>query len=368
MRIVLLGAPGSGKGTQAQLLQAKFGVPQVSSGDLLRDAVARKTELGLKAKAAMEAGQLVSDEIVLGLIRERLAQADAKNGFILDGFPRNSDQAATLSQLLIDIGQPLEAVLLMDVRTQTLITRLAGRRVCRSCGSVYNVASLAAADAPCVKCGGELYQRNDDKEDVIAKRLEVYQSQTKPLIEHYQKLGLLKVIKGEGDLGQITARMESALKKQEPSVKKEPTKKEPVKKVAKAKEPVKTADVVEEVAEPAPAAKPAAVKAVAEAPAKQSAKKNSAKKVAKQAAKKAGKKAAKKKVAAKTKAKAKPVKTAKRKVTKKAAKKAAKKSAPKSAQKTAKKSAQKSSKKSAKKVAQKKVANKKASKQAARKK
>jgi adenylate kinase len=347
MRIVLLGAPGSGKGTQAQLLQAKFGVPQVSSGDLLRDAVARKTELGLQAKAAMEAGQLVSDEIVLGLIRERLAQPDAQNGFILDGFPRNSDQAATLSQLLIDIGQPVEAVLLMDVRTQTLITRLAGRRVCRSCGSVYALASLPSADAPCTKCGGELYQRNDDKEDVIAKRLEVYQSQTKPLIEHYQKLGLLKVIKGEGDLAQITARMEAALAKPESK----PAAKKAVKKVAK----------------PAPVAEPAAAPApvVAKAPAKKSAKKKSAKKVAKQAvkkaAKKAGKKATKKKVAAKTKAK--PVKTAKRKVAKKVTKKVAKKSAQKVVKKLVKKSAKKTVKKAAK-----KVAKKKASKKVARKK
>ena len=307
MRIVLLGAPGSGKGTQAQLLQAKFGVPQVSSGDLLRDAVARKTELGLQAKAAMEAGQLVSDEIVLGLIRERLAQPDAQNGFILDGFPRNSDQAATLSKLLVDIGQPLEAVLLMDVRTQTLIGRLAGRRVCRSCGAVYNVSSLAAPDAPCAKCGGELYQRNDDKEDVIAKRLDVYQSQTKPLIEHYQKLGLLKVIKGEGELAQITARMEAALAKDEPKAKPAA-----VKKVAKK-----------------PAAKPApAVQKSAKKPAKKAAKKK--------VAKKAAKKAAKKKVAAKSKTK--PVKAVKRKVAQKVGnKKVAKKLAKKSAKKVTKK-------------------------------
>jgi adenylate kinase len=336
MRIVLLGAPGSGKGTQAQLLQSKFGVPQVSSGDLLRDAVARKTELGLQAKAAMEAGQLVSDAIVLGLIRERLAQPDAQNGFILDGFPRNSDQAATLSKLLVDIGQPLEAVLLMDVRTQTLITRLAGRRVCRSCGAVYALASLPAADAPCAKCGGELYQRNDDKEEVIAKRLEVYRSQTKPLIEHYQKLGLLKVIKGEGDLAQITARMEAALEKSEPK----PAAKQAVKKVAKN----------------TPAAEPAAIPA-ATAPAKKSVKKKpvkkkSTEKVAKPAAKTAAKKVAAK---TKTKTKAKPVKTAKRKVAKKVVKKAAQKIA----KKLVKKSAKKTARKVAKKKASKKVARKK---------
>ena len=212
MRIVLLGAPGSGKGTQAQRLQAKFNVPQISSGDLLRDAVSRKTALGLKAKAAMEAGQLVSDDIVLGLIRERLSQSDAQNGFILDGFPRNSDQAATLSKLLVEIGQPLQAVLLMDVRTKTLIERLAGRRVCKHCGKVFSVAALPD-DMTCTQNlgGHELFQRADDKEEVIAKRLDVYQSQTKPLIDHYAKLGLLKVIKGEGSLESITARMEAAL-------------------------------------------------------------------------------------------------------------------------------------------------------------
>ena len=236
MRIVLLGAPGSGKGTQAQRLQAKFNVPQISSGDLLRDAVARKTALGLKAKAAMEAGQLVSDDIVLGLIRERLSQADAQNGFILDGFPRNSDQAATLSKLLVEIGQPLEAVLLMDVRTRTLIERMAGRRICKHCGKVFSISALPS-DMSCKSnaAGHELHQRADDKEEVIAKRLDVYKSQTKPLIDHYSKLGLLKVIKGEGTLELITSRMEAALAKPgnktgkaKRSAAKAPTSKKPV--------------------------------------------------------------------------------------------------------------------------------------------
>lgn len=284
MRIVLLGAPGSGKGTQAQILQTKYGVPQVSSGDLLREAVSDQTELGLKAKAAMEAGQLVSDEIVLGLIRERLRRPDAANGFILDGFPRNSDQATALSKLLVDIGQPLEAVLLMDVRIPTLITRLAGRRVCRACGAVYNVASLPSPDAACAKCGGELYQRADDKEEVIAKRLDVYQSQTKPLIEHYNKLGLLKVVKGEGDLDKITARMETALKPAgEPAAK-------PAKSAAKPAKP-KAEPAAEIAAAPAPVT-------AEKKPAKKSPTKAAKKKAAKKSAKKAAKKAAKKKVTA----------------------------------------------------------------------
>ena len=209
MRIVLLGAPGSGKGTQAQRLQAKYGVPQVSSGDLLRDAVARGTELGLKAKAVMEAGQLVSDDIVLGLIRDRLGRPDAANGFILDGFPRNEDQANSLNELLQDIGQPLEAVLLLDVRNETLMQRLAGRRICPKCGTVYNVHSLDGATT-CPKEGAELYQRPDDKEEVIGKRLEVYAQQTQPLIEYYSKLGLLRSIAGEGELDDVFERMEAA--------------------------------------------------------------------------------------------------------------------------------------------------------------
>jgi adenylate kinase len=274
MRIVLLGAPGSGKGTQAQRLQAKYGIPQVSSGDLLRDSVARRTELGLKAEAAMDAGQLVSDDIVLGLIRERLHQPDAAKGFILDGFPRNIDQAHSLAALLQDIDQPIDAVLLMDVRNQTLMTRLAGRRVCPKCGKVFNVSSFPPGVTP--QCDvspdhGALYQRPDDKEEVIAKRLDVYQAQTKPLIDHYAKLGLLKIIKGEGTLEQITERMEKALKEKaalgeavstksaapkKPKVKHAPVAKKQAAKPAKTKAKAK----VKAQAAPAPKAKKAAKK------------------------------------------------------------------------------------------------------------
>src|SRR5512138_1507610 len=210
MRIVLLGAPGSGKGTQSQKLQAKYGVPQVSSGDILRDAVARGTELGLKAKAVMDAGQLVSDDIVLGLIRDRLSRPDAANGFILDGFPRNIDQAKALENLLEEIGQPLDAVLLLDVRRETLVKRLAGRRVCPKCGAVYNVHSMPPGATGCAKDGAELQQRPDDKEEVVAKRLEVYEHQTRPLVEHYSQSGLLRVVAGEGELEEVFERLESA--------------------------------------------------------------------------------------------------------------------------------------------------------------
>lgn len=261
MRIVLLGAPGSGKGTQAQRLQAKYGVPQVSSGDLLRDAVARGTELGLKAKEAMNAGQLVSDEIVLGLIRERLSRPDAANGFILDGYPRNADQANALNSLLADLGQPIGAVLLLDVKRASLIQRLSGRRVCPKCGKVFNLATLPPGVNTCdvAPDHGELIQRPDDKEDVIAKRLEVYEAQTRPLIDHYSKLGLLRKVAGEGELDKVFARMEAAalgapakpkaVKKpaakpavevkpaapagKKPAAKKKPVAKKPVKKAAK---------------------------------------------------------------------------------------------------------------------------------------
>jgi adenylate kinase len=210
MRIVLLGAPGSGKGTQAQRLQAKYGVPQVSSGDLLRDAVARGTELGLKAKAVMDEGRLVSDEIVLGLIRDRLSRPDAAEGFILDGFPRNIEQADALRKLLDELGQPLDAVLLLDVRKDALMRRLAGRRICPKCGTVYNVHSLPAGSTTCPREGAELYQRDDDKEEVISKRLEVYERQTQPLVEHYAAEGTLRVVAGEGELDEVFERMESA--------------------------------------------------------------------------------------------------------------------------------------------------------------
>jgi adenylate kinase len=210
MRIVLLGAPGSGKGTQAQRLQAKYGVPQVSSGDLLRDAVARGTELGKQAKAVMDAGQLVSDDIVLGLIRERLSRPDAAQGFILDGFPRNIEQAKSLNSLLVELGQPLDAVLLMEVRNETLMKRLAGRRICQKCGTVYNIHTLPEGVTTCAKDGNELYQRPDDKEEVIGKRLQVYDQQTKPLIEHYSNIGLLRAVAGEGELDEVSERMEAA--------------------------------------------------------------------------------------------------------------------------------------------------------------
>jgi adenylate kinase len=210
MRLVLLGAPGSGKGTQAQRLRDDRGIPQVSSGDLLRDAVARGTDLGKRAKASMDAGELVSDEIVLGLIRERLGRPDAAKGFILDGYPRNVAQAGALDALLAEIGQPLDAVVLMDVDQNALVRRLTGRRTCPDCGKVFNVyfSPSTAGDRCDNDHEGEaplLVQRADDKEDVIANRLKVYEGQTQPLVEHYRSRGLLKVVNADQTVEQVYA-------------------------------------------------------------------------------------------------------------------------------------------------------------------
>jgi len=214
MRIVLLGAPGSGKGTQSQMLVKAYGVPQVSTGDLLREAVAKKTELGLRAKAAMDAGKLVDDATVLGMIRERLAQPDALKGFILDGFPRNIAQAEALEKLLLGLGQPLEAVVLMNLDLGILFKRLTGRRICQDCGRVFNVYTTPPGTLPhCEKCGDmpRLIQRPDDKEEVIGKRLEVFEAQTKPLIKHYEAAGLLRVVDADADVETVFKNIQRAV-------------------------------------------------------------------------------------------------------------------------------------------------------------
>ena len=208
MRLVLLGAPGSGKGTQAQRLRDDRGIPQISSGDLLRDAVSRGTELGQRAKAAMDAGELVSDEIVLGLIRERLQRPDTDNGYILDGYPRNVAQAGALDQLLAELGKPLDGVVLMDVDEALLLKRLTGRRSCPSCGKVYNIYfSPSGKGQRCDSCdeAPELIQRDDDREEVIQNRLKVYETQTRPLVDHYAARGLLKSVKADGPVEEVYA-------------------------------------------------------------------------------------------------------------------------------------------------------------------
>jgi adenylate kinase len=209
MRIVLLGAPGSGKGTQSQLLVKAHGVPQISTGDLLREAVAKGTDLGLRAKAAMDAGKLVDDATVLGMIRERIGQPDATDGFILDGFPRNLAQAEALEKLLDELGTPLDSVVLMNLDMGVLFKRLTGRRICQDCGRVFNVYTSPPDGTH------RVIQRPDDKEEVISKRLEVYEAQTKPLIKYYESAGLLRSVDADADVDTVFKSIERAVRSTE---------------------------------------------------------------------------------------------------------------------------------------------------------
>ena len=212
MRIVFLGAPGSGKGTQAQKLMADFGLQQISTGDLLRGAVAAGTELGQRAKAAMDAGELVTDDIVLGIIAERLAQDDCKQGFILDGYPRNLQQARDLQPVLDKIGQSLDAAVLLKVDLDILMKRLTGRRTCSKTGKLLNIHFSAQEEIDAVTvAGGELIQRADDNEETIGNRLRVYREQTEPLVDIYRSAGLLKTVEGEGEIDEIYARLKATL-------------------------------------------------------------------------------------------------------------------------------------------------------------
>ena len=205
MRTVLLGAPGSGKGTQGVVLAKQYKIPQISTGDLLRAAVNAGSELGKEAKSAMDAGALVSDDIVIGLIRERISQQDAQQGYILDGFPRNIPQAEALDQMLSQLQQPLQGVVLLDVPFEELMQRLTGRRTCKDCGAIYNMhLSPSKVEGHCDNCNGELFQRADDNEDTIGNRLNVYQEQTAPLVDYYQQQQKLHSITGTGDVGNIT--------------------------------------------------------------------------------------------------------------------------------------------------------------------
>ncbi|HEC96810.1 MAG TPA: adenylate kinase [Nitrospirae bacterium] len=212
MRIVLLGAPGAGKGTQAKKLVEKHGIPQISTGDILRKAVADGTTLGKEAKSYMDKGELVPDSVVIGLVKEKLTGDDCKKGFILDGFPRNTAQAEVLDKVLNETNIPLQVALCVDVDMDILMKRLTGRRTCRQCGQMYNIYfSSPQKEGVCDKCGGELYQRDDDKEETISRRLEVYEAQTAPLIEYYKNKGILKTVEGTGDIEEIFARICSIL-------------------------------------------------------------------------------------------------------------------------------------------------------------
>lgn len=215
MRIVLLGAPGSGKGTQSQRLVERVHIPQISTGDLLRSAVARGTELGRQAREAMEGGRLVDDSLVLGMIRERVAEPDTRRGFILDGFPRNLAQAHALDHLLEALRRPLDAVVQLEVDYGELVRRISGRRTCADCGRVFNLLTSppGASTLLCPKSGQphRLVQRPDDNEATVAERLRVYDEKTRPLIDFYRARGLLRVIDAEGDVDAVTRRLSKAL-------------------------------------------------------------------------------------------------------------------------------------------------------------
>lgn len=206
MNIVLLGAPGAGKGTQAQKLVEEFGVAHISTGDLLRAAVKAGTKLGVKAKSYMDNGQLVPDKLVVDLVTERLDADDAQKGFILDGFPRNTAQAVTLDSALAEMGRNLDAALLVDVKPDVIVKRLSSRRTCKECG----YTAPAGVDT-CPSCGGEMYQRDDDRPETIQKRLDVYENQTAPLVEYYRGKELLKAVDGDRPVDEVYADVKELL-------------------------------------------------------------------------------------------------------------------------------------------------------------
>jgi adenylate kinase len=212
MRIILLGPPGSGKGTQAKLLIERLGVPQISTGDMLRSAVKAGTPLGVAAKSCMDRGGLVPDEVIIGLVRERLQDPDCARGYILDGFPRTVAQAEALGETLTELHLTLDHVLCLEVPSEDLVSRIAGRRTCRNCGAMYHVRfSPSKSEGVCDSCGGATYQRDDDREETVRRRLQVYEEQTAPLIRFYDERALLRRIPGTGEIAEIFSRMVKSL-------------------------------------------------------------------------------------------------------------------------------------------------------------
>lgn len=212
MNLVLMGLPGAGKGTQAEKIVEKYGIPHISTGDMFRVAMKEGTELGLKAKSYMDQGALVPDEVTIGIVRERLSKEDCQKGFLLDGFPRTVPQAEALEVILSDLNKKMDYVLNIDVNQDILMERLTGRRICKSCGSTYHlVFNPPAKDGVCDKCGGELYQRADDNADTVKNRLQVNIEQSKPLLDFYETKGYLKNINGQQDINKVFADIDSLL-------------------------------------------------------------------------------------------------------------------------------------------------------------
>ena len=204
MKLILLGPPGAGKGTQAAQLVERFTIPQVSTGDMLRAAVRAQTPMGLKAKEFMDAGALVTDEVVIGIVRERLQEDDCAKGFILDGFPRTVPQADALKATLAELGKELDAVISLQVQTDALVERLTGRRACRNCGKGFHVRfDPPQQDGVCDACGGDLFQRDDDREETIRNRMAVYHEQTAPLEDYYRREGLLRAVDGMAPIAEV---------------------------------------------------------------------------------------------------------------------------------------------------------------------
>jgi adenylate kinase len=217
MRIVLVGPPGAGKGTQAAFLAKNLSIPHISTGDLFRANISQQTELGKLAKSYMDKGELVPDEVTIAMAKDRMEQPDAENGFLLDGFPRNVSQAEALDEMLQAEGMKLDAVLDLEVPEDEVVRRIAGRRICRNDSAhVFHVAYKAPKkEGVCDVCGGELYQRDDDSEDTVRKRLEVYHTQTEPIIDYYKSQGLVVTISSLGPVGEVTQRALEALKRED---------------------------------------------------------------------------------------------------------------------------------------------------------
>jgi adenylate kinase len=212
MNLILLGPPGAGKGTQAESLSNDYKIPQISTGDMLREAIKAGTDMGRKAKTFMDAGSLVPDEVVVGIVADRIEQQDCAHGFMLDGFPRTTAQADALTDMLGKQGRKIDHVVCIQADNEELVSRLRGRRTCRACMAPYHIRfNRPQKDGVCDKCGGELYQRDDDQEKAIRARLTTYENQTQPLIQYYEDLDLLRPVDGVGGLDEVYARIKKAL-------------------------------------------------------------------------------------------------------------------------------------------------------------
>jgi len=213
VQVIFMGLPGAGKGTQAERIVTEFGIPHISTGDMFRAAIAEQTPLGLQAKSFMDQGNLVPDEVTIGIVRDRFQKPDCEKGFLLDGFPRTIAQAEALDAMLKELGREIDVVINMHVQRENLLARLTGRRICKSCGATYHVVfNPTNEEGVCDKCGGELYQRSDDTEEVVATRLDVNIKQSEPILAYYEQKGLLKTVDGEQAIDKVTSDISSILR------------------------------------------------------------------------------------------------------------------------------------------------------------